>query len=127
MPFVSRPDSRPGLRSALILALVLVAPSLLGTSAVANAPAPQIRFERPTVTGGAVAWCLDGATGCGAPAATAWCQWRGFADATAFERDAAPASGATSLGTGATCQGETCSAFRSITCVGMPSAPGATL
>ena len=104
---------------------------LMGTGAVCDQPFcdgfAQITCSRPNVAQtfnspmqgpNRLDWCYNWSTGCGAQAANAWCQARGFAGATNFAM--APDIGATRptrlIATGAVCDQAYCDGFAYITC-----------
>jgi hypothetical protein len=61
----------------------------LGLTAAASQPASAAsarNFFSPGYLGQPLAFCLDGQTSCGKPAATAWCQTNGYDEALSFAR-----------------------------------------
>jgi hypothetical protein len=86
--------------------------------AAGSALAGTETFSSPKQGGNRLDWCLDWSTGCGAPAANAWCKARGFDKATGFTQ--APDIGASQptrlIGSGAVCDQGFCDGFAKITC-----------
>jgi hypothetical protein len=74
------------------------------------------RFQRPTVQGVRVDWCLVWGNECGKPAADAFCRSRGFARATNFEKieDVPPTI---VIGSNQRCNDAFCDAIGNVTCV----------
>ena len=82
-------------------------------------------FFKPKIAGNRLDWCMDWSTGCGAPAANAWCQQRGFETATSCTQatDIGAQHPTRLIGTGAVCDQGYCDGFGQITCA---SAGGTT-
>jgi hypothetical protein len=76
-------------------------------------------FNYPTYKGKRLDWCRDWAVGCGQEAADAYCQTKGFAQASDFAEDSdiGVSSPTRLIGTGAICDQDFCDGFQSITCV----------
>ena len=100
---------------AFASALLLIALA----SPEANAAARS--FSQPMLKGQRIASCLDGTTGCGKPAADAFCQLQGYSEAILFQRQLAPAT--MSLQAENICQSGTCEAFSQIKCYRTEDAP----
>lgn len=82
-------------------------------------------FMKPKLGGNRLDWCMDWSTGCGAPAATAWCHQKGFDTAISFTQatDIGVQHPTRLIGTGAVCDQGYCDGFAQITCA---SAGGTT-
>ena len=77
-------------------------------------------YFAPAVEGTRLDACLSGRKDCGKPAADAFCVKEGYTEAILFQREAAAAT--RQLGSEALCEGEMCTGFKRIKCIG----PGAT-
>jgi hypothetical protein len=92
----------------------------LGTILLSAGPsfAATETFSQPKQGGNRLDWCLDWSSGCGAPAANAWCKAKGFDKATSFTQ--APDIGASQptrlISSGAVCDQGFCDGFQQITC-----------
>jgi len=75
-------------------------------------------FGKPKLGGNRLDWCLDWSTGCGAPAANAWCQSKGFDKAISFTEatDIGLQHPTRLIGSGAVCDQGFCDGFGQITC-----------
>jgi hypothetical protein len=75
-------------------------------------------FVKPKQGGNRLDWCLDWATGCGAPAANAWCQSKGFDKAASFSKahDIGASQPTRLITSGAVCDQAYCDGFQQITC-----------
>jgi hypothetical protein len=75
------------------------------------------KYHDPLVDGVALDYCLEWGSGCGEPAADAWCRARGYAGASSFEvRTAAPPTRIFS--SGRICDMVFCDRIISLTCIG---------
>lgn len=83
-----------------------------------NAATSARKFFAPDYLGQPVAFCLEGAKGCGKPAATIWCQRNGYDMALSYSRRK-PAAGDEQrfIDTGNICSAGNCISFRQIRCV----------
>jgi hypothetical protein len=90
------------------LAINAAGPALAGTQ----------NFSDPMYNGNRLDWCQNWAQGCGKAAADAWCQWRGFSNATNFsiDEDIGGSSPTRVIGTGALCDQGFCDGFSHIQC-----------
>jgi hypothetical protein len=82
-------------------------------------PSPTtVDYDNPMYGANRLDWCLTWGTGCGAPAANAFCQWKGHSSAVLFAM--AGDIGATSptrlISTGAVCDQAFCDGFAMIRC-----------
>jgi len=76
-------------------------------------------FINPKQGGNRLDWCLDWATGCGKPAADAWCQSKGYGGGSSDFSMAANIGASTPtrlIRTGALCDQGFCDGFAKITC-----------
>lgn len=75
-------------------------------------------FSNPKQGGNRLDWCLGWSTGCGAPAANAWCKSKGFGGASSFTiaEDIGGSQPTRLMGTGAVCDQDFCDGFAKITC-----------
>lgn len=99
------------------LKLLLAAAALSGFAA-SPAMADSKTFGNPKVGGNRLDWCYGWATGCGAPAADAFCKKQGYTNATAFDQDAdiGDASPTRVISTGQICDAPDCDGFAFIKC-----------
>ena len=100
------------------IALIAVAATLaMSTFSAANATNSARKFFSPDYLGQPVAFCLEGARGCGRPAATVWCRLNGYEKAISFARRS-PAAGAELrfVDTGNICTAGDCITFSQIQC-----------
>ena len=97
---------------AASLGILLLAASA-GEASVRN-------FFAPAVEGTRLDACLSGRKDCGKPAADAFCVKEGYTEAILFQREAAAST--RQLGSETICEGEMCTGFKRIKCIG----PGAT-
>lgn len=82
-----------------------------------DASGEGVRFVDPKVDGMPLDYCLEWGSGCGKPAADAWCRARGFAAASVFEvRTGSPPTRI--LSSGQICDMVFCDRIISLTCVG---------
>jgi hypothetical protein len=92
----------------------------LGLTAAASQPASAAsarNFFSPGYLGQPLAFCLDGQTSCGKPAATAWCQTNGYDEALSFaRRTISDGEQPRFADTGNLCTGSGCIGFRQIRC-----------
>jgi hypothetical protein len=99
--------------------------AMLAACSGGGAPPPPLPpavalFSEPKIGGWRLDWCKFWAAQCGAPAAHAYCQAKGFSHSTGF----APASNIGSfaptrvIGTGQVCNGPNCDGFAWIKCSG---------
>src|SRR5664279_4588782 len=105
------------IRLATILAAAFV--SLLTATLPSPASAENRIFNAPMQGGNRLDWCYNWSVGCGAQAATAWCQAQGYSGG-AINYSQAPNIGLSQptrlIGTGAVCDQGFCSGFAQITC-----------
>jgi len=82
------------------------------------ASAASQTFNTPNYGGDRLDWCQNWGVGCGKGAADAWCQWRGFQNATGFaiQHDIGGSTPTRVIGTGAVCDQGFCDGFQYITC-----------
>ncbi len=93
----------------------LVGTIVIGLVAGAVSTHAQQRFDRPSVDGVRIDWCLTWGTDCGKPAADRFCRDRGLSHATRF--DIARAVGPTRIiGSGQPCNDKRCDGFAFIEC-----------
>ena len=105
------------LRLATLMAATLI--GLFTAAMPSPASAENHTFNAPQQGGKRLDWCYNWSQGCGAQAATAWCQAQGYSGgAIGFSQ--APNIGAAQptrlIGTGAICDQGFCSGFAQITC-----------
>ena len=95
--------------SGCTLATITLSPADAATSAR--------KFFAPDYLGQPVAFCLEGARGCGKPAATIWCRRNGYDMALSYSRRQ-PAAGddLRYVDTGNVCPAGNCISFRQIRC-----------
>jgi hypothetical protein len=101
------------LKATLISLTILAASTATGQAAARN-------FFQPNVDGVRLASCLANPESCGKPTADAFCVVQGFSQAIMFQRE--PASLTRQLNSDSMCEGDSCSSFRQIKCMG-PSKP----
>jgi hypothetical protein len=79
-------------------------------------------FVSPKVGGNRLDWCLNWGSGCGEPAATAWCKTKGYNKSIDSEEDMdiGASSPTRLLSTGAVCDQAYCDGFTFITCSSAP-------
>ncbi|MCI4624961.1 MAG: hypothetical protein L3V56_03275 [Candidatus Magnetoovum sp. WYHC-5] len=83
---------------------------------VGEANAGNAYFDRPTISGTALDWCIAPNKGCGKTAADSFCQMQGFKKSLRFAK--APNLGFTkSIRTGRVCDMPGCDGFRYIACL----------
>ncbi|WP_421695969.1 hypothetical protein [Aestuariivirga sp.] len=103
---------------AFLKPLIFTAAALAVVLSTGEAFADTQTFFKPKQSGNRLDWCLDWSTGCGAPAANAWCKSKGFDKAASFEED--PDIGASHptrlISSGAVCDQGFCDGFAQITC-----------
>ncbi|MFO1133335.1 MAG: hypothetical protein U1E16_15160 [Hyphomicrobiales bacterium] len=89
-----------------------------GFAQITCASAGGTTFANPKQGGNRLDWCLSWSTGCGAPAATAWCKAKGFGSASSFTiaENIGASSPTRLLATGAVCDQGFCDGFAQITC-----------
>lgn len=97
------------------LCLAALALSLLF---VGSASAETRTFNQPRHMGDRLDICMDWGSGCGKPAADAYCQSRGYVRSTghSIDHDVGASTPTRLLKTGAVCDQGFCDAFRQITC-----------
>ena len=94
----------------------------MGAVALCIASAPAFAttktFVSPKIGANRLDWCLNWGSGCGEPAATAWCKSKGFAKSVDSEEDndIGGSSPTRLLSTGAVCDQPYCDGFTFITC-----------
>lgn len=78
----------------------------------------QSKYNEPTIGGWRLDWCRLWADQCGAPAANAYCQTKGYAKTVGFAlaKDIGTFAPTKVIGTGQTCSGPNCDGFAWITC-----------
>jgi hypothetical protein len=105
LPFES---IRPSLYGVLLALMALVSP----------AGAETVTFASPIYKGMRLDWCLSSGSGCGRPAALAYCNGRRFEDVASFRTEKADRAARTRMmGSDQSCMGgESCTVFASITC-----------
>ncbi|MEM9105415.1 MAG: hypothetical protein AAGC96_07140 [Pseudomonadota bacterium] len=101
-----------------LVSLMMFLLALAANSAVAQQTSQT--FSSPSINGVRVDWCKFYGRQCGEPAATLFCQQRGFARAAQFSID--PGIGRSGVptvvtGDGRLCREAICSGFQAITCV----------
>ncbi|MFT3987704.1 hypothetical protein [Aestuariivirga sp.] len=91
--------------------------SCTGDSGGGGPPAQQT-FTDPKYQGMRLDWCFVWGNQCGAPAANAYCQYRGFSSAMSFgeAQDIGNFTSTKVMGTGQVCNGPFCDGFTFITC-----------
>lgn len=85
----------------------------------AGTPGPAIKtFHNPTIGGVRLDWCRTWSHECGAAAAHAYCQQRGYVQATNWKEapDIGTFTNTRVIGTGQICSGPTCDGFAWVTC-----------
>lgn len=82
------------------------------------ASAATQNFNNPAQGGQRLDWCYNWGVGCGQQAADAFCQAKGFVNATGFDiaNDIGASSPTRLIGTGAVCDQGFCDGFSHITC-----------
>ena len=96
--------------SSCTLATTMLSPADAATSAR--------KFFAPDYLGQPVAFCLEGARGCGKPAATIWCRKNGYDMALSYSRRRPEAGDELRfVDTGNVCPAGNCISFRQIRCV----------
>lgn len=85
---------------------------------VATASAENKTFVNPMYGSNRLDWCRDWAVDCGKVAADAYCQSKGYQNATAFSEavDIGASNPTRLIGTGAVCDQAFCDGFKAITC-----------
>jgi hypothetical protein len=73
-------------------------------------------FEQPHYKSLALDWCLDYATGCGKPAADAWCVTQGYESSSHFSKWENTGEPTRIISTGKICDEEGCDGFTEISC-----------
>jgi hypothetical protein len=109
------------MRKYLSLAITIVALCL----SVQIAQAAPKTFVNPKVGSNRLDFCLNWGSGCGEPAATAWCQSKGFNKSIDSEMDAdiGNSSPTRLIATGAVCDQPYCDGFTFITCASALAPP----
>ena len=96
-------------------------------SFISTAHAETQTFGNPKVGGQRLDLCLNWGTGCGKPAADAWCVSRGFTNSASHivANDIGAVTPTRLITTGAVCDQEFCDGFAQVTCFkpGAPPAP----
>lgn len=85
--------------------------------------ADEHTYNKPKLNGNRVNYCESKGTGCGQDAADAFCDAKGYDDASDFEQSSVIPPGAKKsrfIGNGKLCKGPGCYAFKSITCENQP-------
>jgi hypothetical protein len=107
-------------RRAFAAVTLLIASSTLASATLSpvNAATSARKFFAPDYLGQPVAFCLEGAKGCGKPAATIWCRRNGYDMALSYSRRT-PVAGdeLRFIDTGNICTASNCISFRQIRCV----------
>lgn len=86
-----------------------------GFASITCTKVTELVYSEPEVDGVRVDWCYGWSKGCGKPAADAYCQSEGYAEAKEFDK--AEGVGPTRvLSTGQLCDDPTCDGFESLTC-----------
>jgi hypothetical protein len=83
-------------------------------------PSPQTQtFNKPKINGMRLDLCVNWGEGCGAPAANAYCQQKGWNTSTShvIAHDIGAVAPTRLIGTGAVCDQDFCDGFQSITCM----------
>lgn len=98
--------------------------AIAGVLFVSAAGAQSRTFENPLQEGVPVDYCGAAAGSCGEQVATAWCEARGYENATDWAARAGvdAASRSVRLDDGSVCQGAACESFAAITCSGAKAA-----
>jgi len=107
-------------RPAFSAITIIIASGTLASAMLspASAATSARKFFAPDYLGQPVAFCLEGAGGCGKPAATFWCRRNGYDMALSYSRRT-PVAGdeLRFIDTGNICTTGTCISFRQIRCV----------
>ena len=107
---------------------VTAASAIIGIVSFAGAAQAESQaFANPKVGGQRLDLCLNWGTGCGKPAADAWCVSKGFTTSSSHvvANDIGAVSPTRLITTGAVCDQEFCDGFAEVTCFkpGAPPAP----
>jgi hypothetical protein len=96
----------------------------LGIAADIAQAAPKT-FVNPKIGSNRLDWCLNWGSGCGEPAATAWCKTKGYNKSIDSEEDQniGDSSPTRLLSTGAVCDQPYCDGFTFITCASSLAPP----
>ncbi len=100
---------------------------LTAIALASTAHAETQTYANPKVSGDRLDLCLNWGTGCGKPAADAWCVSKGFSNSTGHvvANDIGASTPTRLITTGAVCDQDFCDGFAQVTCFkpGAPPAP----